>query len=77
MKIDFEERIRELMALNPNWDSYGARSIDSKAASAARRLLDTLGPPAELSPLSDGGILIIWHGDVTVETELRPIREVT
>jgi hypothetical protein len=59
------DEFRSLMALPPNWDSYGARRISVWSIEAAVGLLlqvmrvDT--PHPSIVPTSDGYVQIEWH----------------
>jgi hypothetical protein len=47
-----EQRMREIGALEPDWDSYGAGPIPPAALYAVRQLLDSLA----IVPCSDGKV---------------------
>lgn len=55
----------DLLTLPPNWDSYGAGTIDSRIVQAALDCMNAvLGPnsPApRVVPLSSGGLQLEWH----------------
>lgn len=77
---EFWERLRALLALPDNWNSYGARRIDRNAAIGALRLLvgaDWDGPMPDVSPQSSGGVTLAWSFDEDgVELGLLPSGEV-
>jgi hypothetical protein len=65
----------ELLALPPDWDSYGARAIQPDIVRAARRLLSDVArpdtPQPTLVPTVQGGVQLEWHvRGVDVEIEL-------
>ncbi|HJT31132.1 MAG TPA: hypothetical protein VJ783_03620, partial [Pirellulales bacterium] len=59
------EKLSALLALPPNWDSYGACSIDPQIALSALKLLGRVmridSPPPSVVPTSTGGIQFEWH----------------
>lgn len=67
----------ELLCLEPNWDSYGAKSIRRcHVESALRLLLEVSGadtPKPAVGPTVGGGVVIEWHTngvDLEIETLL-------
>ncbi|HRQ73240.1 MAG TPA: hypothetical protein PLU35_09455 [Phycisphaerales bacterium] len=58
-------RLNEILGLRSNWDSYGAKPIDSTAAVAALMWLygiDRPGLPApSVVPVPDGSVQLEWH----------------
>ena len=67
----------EILALPANWDSYGARPIELKAAASALECLDrvmrrdTIAPTAVPTVL--GGIQLEWHTrGINLEIEVSP-----
>jgi len=70
----------DLTALPPNWDSYGARTIDPYLVAGTVELLHTLiGPDTPLPsivPTSRGGVQLEWHcNEVDLEINVSsPIR---
>jgi hypothetical protein len=70
------DQINGLLALPPNWDSYGAPRIDPHIGVAAAGLLsrtmkdDT--PLPAIVPLSTGGLQIEWHeAGIDLEVEIE------
>lgn len=66
-----------LLQLQPNWDSYGARTI--RLSCAARALFVYLSLRAAscpwVVPTNDGGIQLEWHQNgEDLEIEIRPNR---
>ena len=63
--LSAEKRLRFLLALPPDWDSYGAMPIDRRNAVTALELLVTLiagdVPMPSIVPMVDGGIQLEWH----------------
>jgi hypothetical protein len=59
------EKLSELLSLGPNWDSYGARSIDANRVLEALRLLGRVmlndSPPPCVVPTNCGGVQLEWH----------------
>jgi len=55
----------DLRTLPPNWDSYGANTIDPKTVQDAMNLLNGLlgptSPAPRVVPLSSGGLQLEWH----------------
>lgn len=60
-----EKNLRDLLLLQPNWDSYGATAIDEKIVLKAFNLLFSIEskdiPKPVVVPVSDGGIDIEWN----------------
>lgn len=58
-------RLREVIHLPANWDSYGAAepSVDHAvdALQFLRRVMLPAAPPPAIVPLNDGGIQLEWH----------------
>lgn len=58
------EKLEEFKTLKPNWDSYGAKSINFDLISKTRDLLNSINmvdvPEPFLAPVSDGGVNIEW-----------------
>jgi hypothetical protein len=58
-------RLRAMMNLPENWDSYGAVPTTPEAVRTAERLLLWLSlgdvPPPDLFPGVDGGVQLEWH----------------
>jgi hypothetical protein len=75
-------RIQCLMALRPNWDSYGSRSIDANAVSYALEFLRTSmpqeGKAPQIVPTSKGGLQLEWHANgIDLEVEVDPVGDVS
>jgi hypothetical protein len=55
----------DLQNLSPNWDSYGAKTINQEMIRASLMILTQImqadSPVPSIVPLSDGGIQIEWH----------------
>lgn len=71
------KRIYRLLELAPNWDSYGASSVDRAAAARAVRLILEDLPPEMPTPLvnatSSGGVQLEWHRrGANAEIEVAP-----
>lgn len=74
-------RVLEILDLQENWDSYGARPVEHDSAA---RVLDTLavtmpedGPPPSLVPTAQGGIQVEWHiNGIDLEVEFEPDSQV-
>lgn len=72
--------LKELLWLEPNWDSYGALPVDVHEALAVLELLGRImqhdGPAPQLVPTNRGGIQIEWHcSGIDIEIEsLAPKR---
>jgi hypothetical protein len=62
------ERTAELLALDPNWDSYGAAPVQPRAVESALDLLlkvmkdDT--PRPAVVPANTGGVQLEWHSAI-------------
>lgn len=75
LQLQAARRVTELVALEDDWDSYGASQIRSEVARRAFELVCELleagvGMPF-LVPASDGGIQLEWHaGDLVAEIEV-------
>ena len=64
------DRLAELAALEPGWDSYGGRPPDPLALRMARTI--TTSAPT-ISPSGDGAVLLRWHeAGVEIELWLEP-----
>jgi hypothetical protein len=59
-----KEALRKLLSLPPNWDSYGARTIDPHNVEAAVRLLPKIAskdtPQPIVIPTVRGGVQLEW-----------------
>ncbi len=71
------QRLSELLALQPNWDGYGAERIDPDALRFANDVLDDVLewpiPAPQIFPVPDGGVQLEWSaGPVELELELEP-----
>ena len=69
--------LRDLLALAPNWDSYGAPVIDAAVAKKVAVILNVLAqegqPRPGLVPTSVGGIQIEWYTNrIELQLELEP-----
>jgi hypothetical protein len=66
-QYDLEDKLTALIRLPANWDSYGARTIDSQAAEMAARFLclvlrdDAVLP--KIVPTVRGNIQLEWYSD--------------
>src|SRR6266700_2537711 len=60
----FMQGFVDLLTLQPNWDSYGARAIDRKlvhyAMNLTHGLLRPTSPAPRIVPLSSGGLQLEW-----------------
>jgi predicted DNA-binding antitoxin AbrB/MazE fold protein len=68
--------IDRLAVLEPNWDGYGAPSLDRDVLDAARQLLARLANNITIEPrvvpLSSGGLQFEWHrGGKILELEVE------
>jgi hypothetical protein len=56
-RTSIEKSLNKMVDLSPNWDSYGARTINLYAVNLAKKLNDVL-PDWEWQavPCSDGGV---------------------
>jgi hypothetical protein len=71
------ERLKHLLQLREDWDSYGAAPVDPRAARKALQLLaltTSLATPAPaVVPTVRGGLQLEWHQpDVDLEVEVPP-----
>ncbi len=78
------DRVAQLAALPPDWDSYGANPPTEQAVARANALLlavgraygGTYGPavrPYAIAPLDDGGLQLEWRGGTgEIEVEIGP-----
>lgn len=71
------ERMNELLELQPNWDSYGARCLKEQAFETALEILGTVmrpnTSPPTVVPTVEGGIQLEWHqNDIDLEVEVKP-----
>lgn len=70
---DTERRLRDLLDLPENWDSYGGRSPNPELVAYAAAQLGGLKalrlPPPTIVPSGDGQILATWRGR-GIEVEL-------
>jgi hypothetical protein len=61
------EKFSQLLALGPNWDSYGAQPIDAQRVLAALGLLGRVmhndSPSPAVVPTNGGGVQLEWHTD--------------
>jgi hypothetical protein len=73
-------RLRHLLSLRPDWDSYGADEIAPNAAARALELLSRLlgeqSRPPDIVPSPDGGLQLEWHlPTADLEIEIPPFGE--
>ena len=71
------ERMNELLGLQPNWDSYGARCVEKHAVETALEILGMVMKPSTspptVVPTVEGGIQIEWHqNNIDLEVEVKP-----
>ena len=69
--------VEELTSLAPNWNGYGAKSVDAGSAVAAVQFLLRAAYPnisrPDIVPVSDGGVQVEWHrGGVDFEVCFSP-----
>jgi hypothetical protein len=79
-------RLEELRALDPDWDSYGARAVAPIALDQARRLIGAVeesysgqgsAEPDFIAPVANGGLQIEWCGPRgQLELEIGPGGEI-
>lgn len=70
-----EARLGELLALEFNWNSYGARPIDPACADRARRfypIMETLGLQPWITPGNNGALIIERAGTDDYSVEFDP-----
>jgi hypothetical protein len=67
-----ESRLRDLEALAPGWDSYGAAAAHPAAMARARALLAALTAEPRISLTPSGGAYLSWGNDEDVIVELEP-----
>src|SRR4051794_15646504 len=77
---EVSSRLTTLASLDPDWDSYGARSLSPAAVRVAQSILDqTLASPLPLPkvfPVPDGGVQLEWSaGPIELELEIEPTGE--
>jgi len=69
---DLDDRLTELAALQPGWDSYGGAPPDPMALRMAG-IITTSAP--SINPSGDGAVLLRWHVDgLEIELWLEPGR---
>lgn len=69
------DTVRDLKALPPNWDGYGALTIDHACIDRAVAIIATIEPAsrAHLAPSVNGGALIAWTvGPIEIEIGVEP-----
>lgn len=71
-------RLKHLLTLGPNWDSYGARPIEPMAVFEAIYFLHAAmpcqGQPPQIVPTVSGGLQLEWHtgvADLEVEVDAQ------
>jgi hypothetical protein len=78
---EMDERIDRFAALEPDWDSYGAKTVSPTAIATVKNVLRAVTAQADpaigdrvlavwLGPLPNGGIVLEWRGptaDLDVE----------
>jgi hypothetical protein len=61
-----EQRLREMLQIQPNWDSYGGQAPSRETLAYAVAELSSLKamrvPPPNVSPSGDGQVLASWSG---------------
>lgn len=67
-----EEHLRELLSLEPNWDTYDGHAPSRETVAFAAAQLSSLKelkfPPPTISPSGEGAILATWAGkDIEIE----------
>lgn len=78
---EMDERIARFAELQPDWDSYGAKSISPVAIATARDVLGTVIRSTEatlgervlavwIAPLPNGGVVLEWRG-ATADLEVE------
>ncbi len=73
---DLEADLRSLSELSPNWDGYGAPTIDPAVIAAVRGFLaglpEGLAPRPRVVPMSNGMLQLEWHaGPRSLELEFE------
>ncbi len=71
------DSLNSLLALEENWDSYGARKVSPEAAFAAiillHHVMDDQTPPPLIVPTPSGNIQLEWHrSEIDLEVEVTP-----
>ena len=61
------EKTNDLLRLPLNWDSYGAKRVDTQSALTslqilAAAVLDVDAVPVQIVPTPQGGVQLEWHG---------------
>lgn len=73
---DVPRNFYAILALDANWDSYGANKISPKTVIAADELLGEImkpdSPPPQIVPCANGNIQLEWHtGGIDLEIEVE------
>ncbi len=73
-------RLLDLLSLLPDWDSYGARSVDRLHVNAAFQVLSLImrhdTPAPSVVPTNRGGVQLEWHtGGIDLEIETLSTQE--
>ena len=71
------DSLNSLLALEENWDSYGARKVGPEAAFAAivllHHVMDDRTPAPSIIPTPSGNIQLEWHrSKIDLEVEVTP-----
>lgn len=75
-QAEIRRRMNNLLDLNEGWDGYDAPGIPSQTAMFSVQILEQLWRPGlslpDISPMSDGSIMLEWFKDdavLTIEIE--------
>lgn len=71
------DSLNSLLALEENWDSYGARKVSLETALSTIVLLNSVmddrTPPPSIVPTPSGNIQLEWHrSEIDLEVEVTP-----
>jgi hypothetical protein len=78
---NMQKKLRVLLGLNSNWDSYGSPSVSPAAVETSLAILGNISrlnmPEPQVFPVSGGGIQFEWENDkCELEIEIRPDKKV-
>lgn len=71
-------KFKQLRALEPNWDSYGAPRINEQCIVEAQRILARLDGEWEIVPCSSGGVQLEQYANgLEIEITIDPAQLAT